>query len=232
MFTVKELIFNQLRNYPGHNGIAGCWTSLYAYFYVDFRDTHKQHCHNLFPSLLTQLSARSDSYCETLSHVHMSHDDGARKPSTSTLIACLKKILVLPSQGQIHFDALDESPNIIGIPSARKQVLDLLKNLVDLQLPNLHNQVEDSFPLAIYAGQHWAEHAQFENVSLRMKDGTWHIFDTAKPHFAAWLRLHDIDNGWFTFYLVTKSHASPLYSASLCSFRDLAAHIIVEHPDR
>jgi hypothetical protein len=35
-------------------------------------------------------------------------------------------------------DALDESPNTSGIPSARESVLQLLKELVDLHLPNVH----------------------------------------------------------------------------------------------
>ncbi len=35
-------------------------------------------------------------------------------------------------------DALDESPNASGIPSAREGVLQLLKDLVDLRHPNLH----------------------------------------------------------------------------------------------
>jgi hypothetical protein len=67
-----------------------------AYFYFDFRDTDKQNLHNALPSLLTQLSARSDSYCDILSRVYKAHDDGAHKPSTSTMIACLKEMLALP----------------------------------------------------------------------------------------------------------------------------------------
>jgi len=35
-------------------------------------------------------------------------------------------------------DALDECPNISGIPSARAQVLGLMKELLGLHLPNLH----------------------------------------------------------------------------------------------
>jgi hypothetical protein len=35
-------------------------------------------------------------------------------------------------------DALDESPITSGIPTARERVLQLLKGLVDLGLPNLH----------------------------------------------------------------------------------------------
>ena len=111
-----------------------------AYFYFDFRDTDKQSLHNLLPSLLTQLSSRSDRRCEILSRVYKAHDDGAHKPSTSTMIDCLKDMLALPGQGPIYIilDALDECPNTSGLPSARKQVLDFLKDLVDLSLSNLH----------------------------------------------------------------------------------------------
>ena len=49
-------------------------------------------------------------------------------------------MLVLPDQAPVYLilDALDECPNTSGVPSAREEVLDLLKELVDLRLPNLH----------------------------------------------------------------------------------------------
>ncbi|KAF8267871.1 hypothetical protein EI94DRAFT_1254932 [Lactarius quietus] len=111
-----------------------------VYFYFDFRDTDKQNLHNALPSFLTQLSARSDSCCDILSRFYKVHDDGANKPSTSTMIGCLKEMLTLPDQGPIYIilDALDECPNTTGIPSARKQVLDFLKDLVGLNISNLH----------------------------------------------------------------------------------------------
>ncbi|KAH9022094.1 hypothetical protein EDB83DRAFT_89710 [Lactarius deliciosus] len=111
-----------------------------AYFYFDFKDTDKQNLRNLLPSLLTQLSARSNSCCDILSHVYKAHDDGAHKPSTSTLIACLKEMLMIPGQGPIYIilDALDECPNTSGVPPARTQVLNLIKDLVGLRLSNLH----------------------------------------------------------------------------------------------
>lgn len=111
-----------------------------AYFYFDFRDTDKQSLHNLLPSLLIQLSTRSDRRCEILSRIYKAHDDGAHKPSTSTMIDCLKDMLALPGQSPIYIilDALDECPNTSGLPSARKQVLDFLKDLVDLSLTSLH----------------------------------------------------------------------------------------------
>ena len=62
------------------------------------------------------------------------------QPSDSVLTGCLKDILTLPDQCPIYFimDALDESPITSGIPSARENVLQLLKELIDLGLPKLH----------------------------------------------------------------------------------------------
>ena len=111
-----------------------------AYFYFDFRDTDKQNLHNALPSLLTQLSARSDSFRDILSHVYKAHNNGAYKPDAGAMITCLTEMLALPDQGPVYIilDAIDECPNSSGIPSTRRQVLDFLKDLVDLQLPNLH----------------------------------------------------------------------------------------------
>jgi hypothetical protein len=111
-----------------------------GYFYFDFRDISKQHWHDLIPSLLTQLSASSDPSCDILSRFYSNHGDGTRQPSDDTLIKCLKEMLTLPDQHPIYLilDALDECPNISGIPSPRDQVLQFVKELIDLHLPNLH----------------------------------------------------------------------------------------------
>ncbi|KAH9166005.1 ankyrin repeat-containing domain protein, partial [Lactarius sanguifluus] len=470
------VIIYRLRNHPEHYGAWEAGLVSIAYFYFDFKDTDKQNLNNLLPSLLTQLSTRSDSCCDVLSRIYMAHDDGARKPNTNTLITCLKKMLALPGQVPIYIilDALYECPNTSGIPPARIQVLDLIMDLVDLQLPNLHicitsrpendirsalellafypvsiheqsgqkkdiedyirsvvyagsdtamrrwrdkdkelvietltdkadgmfrwvfcqlevlqhcfpqsirrtlnelpksldetyervlkeigmanrdhahrllqcltaaarplrveelaeilaldfdgaegaipklkedwrwedrqrsvlstcsslitqvedgdsqviqfshfsvkefltsdrlatskgdasyfhiipehahttlaqaclgtllqldgiaddNPVEDRFPLAGYASWHWVEHAQFGKVSSRIEDGMRRLFDSTKPHFAAWVQLHNIDDLWFNFGDPPKDRGSPLYYASLCGFRDLAAHIILLH---
>jgi ankyrin repeat protein len=39
-------------------------------------------------------------------------------------------------------------------------------------------------PLAIYAAQHWADHARFEDVSRNLEDGMKQLFDPTKPHLA------------------------------------------------
>ena len=111
-----------------------------AYFYFDFRNANKQGLHDIVPSLLTQLSARSSPRCDVLSKLYSAHDDGKEQPSDHVLTKSLKDMLALPDQRPIYLivDALDESPNTSGIPSARERVLQLLKELVDLRLPNLH----------------------------------------------------------------------------------------------
>jgi hypothetical protein len=111
-----------------------------SYFYFDFRDINKQNWHNLLHSLLTQFSTRSGPYCDILLRLYSAHDDGARQPSDDLLIQCLKEMLTLPDHPPIYLiiDALDECSNISGIPSPRERVLRLLKELVELRLPNLH----------------------------------------------------------------------------------------------
>ena len=56
------------------------------------------------------------------------------------MITSFKQMLALPDQGPVYIilDALDECSNASGILSHRGQVLYLLKDLVGLQLPNLH----------------------------------------------------------------------------------------------
>ena len=114
--------------------------ALMAYFYFDFRDAKKQHWNDLLSSLLIQLSSQSDPCCDILSRLYKDHDEGAEQPSNRDLTRCLKQMLTSSDQCPIYLimDALDESPSASGIPSPREMVLQLLKELVDLSLPNLH----------------------------------------------------------------------------------------------
>jgi len=52
----------------------------------------------------------------------------------------LKDMLSLPRQGPLYLilDALDECPNTSGMTSAREEVLELVEELLDLHLPNVH----------------------------------------------------------------------------------------------
>ena len=111
-----------------------------AYFYFDFRDANKRSLRDLVTSLLTQLSSYSGSCCDILSDLYATHDEGMKQPSDSILANCLKKMVILPDQRPIYLiiDALDESSDTSGISSPREMVLQLLNELVDLSLPNLH----------------------------------------------------------------------------------------------
>ena len=111
-----------------------------AYYYFDFRDVKKQDGYGLLSSLILQLSAELDSCFNVLSQLYSNHNRGARKPDIDALKTCLTDMFSLPEQAQIYviIDAIDECPNSSGTPSAREEVLDLIEELVELKLPNLH----------------------------------------------------------------------------------------------
>ena len=111
-----------------------------AYYYFDFRDARKQDRYGLLSSLLSQLSAKSDSCSKVLSQLRSNHPAGAGNPTTRALTDCLKDMLSLPGQGQIYIivDGLDECPDTQGTPSVREEVLELITELVRLKLSNLH----------------------------------------------------------------------------------------------
>jgi hypothetical protein len=110
------------------------------YFYFDFRDAKKQRLNDLISSLITQLSAHSVACCDILSRLYSDHDSGKKQPSDIDLAQCLKHMLILPDHPPIYLiiDALDESPDSFGIPTPREQVLQLVEDLVERNLPNLH----------------------------------------------------------------------------------------------
>ena len=111
-----------------------------AYFYFDFRDTDKRSRRDLLLSLLFQLSTGSDLCCDILHRVYITHNNGAHKPTDDVLIQSLKETLMCINDHPIYIimDAIDECPNTFGMPSPRDLVLDLVKELVELSLPNLH----------------------------------------------------------------------------------------------
>jgi len=104
-----------------------------------------------------------------------------------------------------------------------------------LQLEDLV-QGGGTIPLARYAAEHWVHHAQFKDVSTRLRKGMDHLFDQEKPHFALWLGVYDIDimpRHPSTFYMFTpysKSDATPLYYAARCGFHELAKSLIIKYP--
>ena len=94
------------------------------------------------------------------------------------------------------------------------------------------NDNSKTFPLVKYAARHWVEHAQFKNVSSRVRDGMGALFDNSKPHFSAWLRIHDMDERWGNFGSGRSAIGSPLYYAAFCGFYDLAERLVMKHPEQ
>jgi hypothetical protein len=84
------------------------------------------------------------------------------------------------------------------------------------------------FPLAKYAAQHWVKHAKFGNVVTRVKDGMEALFDSDKPHFAAWVGIYDLDDHFGLS--LSRKIPNPLYYAALCGFYDLVEHLAIIHP--
>ena len=111
-----------------------------GFFYCDFRDDDKKNLRGLLSSLLVQFCHSSDTYSAILSDFYLEHENGSRHPSDNALIGCLKRMLKYPEQAPIYIiiDALDECPNTFGMPTPREKVLKFVKELVDLQLANLH----------------------------------------------------------------------------------------------
>ena len=108
--------------------------------------------------------------------------------------------------------------------------------LLQLHDHDEEGEVGKNAPLARYAAEYWARHAQFEDVVSRIK-GTEYLFDPDKPYFTAWCQLYDIDtppSDSSAFYHLAANRESsantPLYYAALCGFRSLVEQLIVKHP--
>jgi hypothetical protein len=116
-----------------------------AYFYFDFRDKDKkQDFRNFITSLLVQLSAYSSPCCKIVSDSYSTHGKGAQQPSIGALKTCLREMLQVAAKQPLKqptyiiVDALDECPNLSGMPTPREVALGFLKDLVGLRFRNLH----------------------------------------------------------------------------------------------
>jgi hypothetical protein len=74
MLPIRSAIIQDIE----HMHAAGLATM--AYYYFDFRDVKKQDCFGLLSSLISQLSAESDSCFNILSQLYSDHDCGMRSP--------------------------------------------------------------------------------------------------------------------------------------------------------
>jgi hypothetical protein len=109
-----------------------------VYYYFDFGESEKQNCYGLLSSLVLQLSVNSEPCSNILSKLY-SDNSSVLKPTLIALQTCIKDMLSQPGQGPIYIivDGVDECPNTSGTPSARRVVLDLIKELSGLK-QNVH----------------------------------------------------------------------------------------------
>ena len=85
------------------------------------------------------------------------------------------------------------------------------------------------YPLTTYAARYWIDHARFDDVSSSTEGAMQRLFDPAKPHFAIWVWVYDIDLPFRDILFAprpTRPRAVPLYYAALCGFPDLTKHLI------
>jgi ankyrin repeat protein len=93
---------------------------------------------------------------------------------------------------------------------------------------HVDEMIVKGFPLAEYAAKHWVAHAQFEDVASRLKDGMVSLFDYDKPHFTAWVGIHNMDEE--SSPESPSKIPTPLYYSSLCGFSDVVEHVAMKHP--
>ena len=110
-----------------------------AFFYCDFREDQKKELRGLLSSLLLQLCDQSYAYSAALSNFYSAYGNGSQRATDSELQQCLLRMLELPGQATTYIvlDGLDECPMTTGIPSSREGVLEVVRELVGLRIPNL-----------------------------------------------------------------------------------------------
>ena len=84
------------------------------------------------------------------------------------------------------------------------------------------------FPLVEYAARYWVDHAQFEDVSFRMKHGIEDLFDRDRPHFLRWIQVYSIAHS-VEVPNDERLGATLLYYAALCGFSDVVEKLLREH---
>jgi hypothetical protein len=110
-----------------------------AIFCFDSNDNRKKNRRGPLSSSLVQLCHQSDSYYRIFFHFYEKHSNGVQLPSVDALVGCLKDILRVPGQAPVYLilDALDGCSNTNTSVSPRREVLELLKELINPHFPHL-----------------------------------------------------------------------------------------------
>ncbi len=94
-----------------------------------------------------------------------------------------------------------------------------------------------NYPLAFYAAQYWFKHARFGDVSLSILDSMGQLFDPGKPHFSAWIWIHDVHRDRRIRSIEDLPERppplkiTPLYYSAACGVRSLTEQLIAIYPN-
>jgi hypothetical protein len=101
---------------------------------------------------------------------------------------------------------------------------------------NVDRKRLETFALAFYAAVHLVDHARFQNVKSQIQDAMEHLFDPMKPHFRAWVWIHNMAPWSFSAGLEESPSPpppdfTPLYYAASCGLSGLANRLIIGHAE-
>ena len=218
----------------------------------------QQHAHHLFQCLVVAIRPLRVEELAELFAIEFDQDSGPslnegwrpENPENALLSACSTLIAVIKNNGSkivqfSHFSVKEyltsgrlrtsESVRHYHIPlDAAHTVLAQACITVLLQLDEKVDRKRlETFPLAYYAAQHWVDHAKYEDVASRFRGPIEQVFNSSKPHFAAWTWIHDMDrvDGQVCDHILEERPKQPettaLYYAVLCGFSELANHLII-----
>jgi ankyrin repeat protein len=79
-----------------------------------------------------------------------------------------------------------------------------------------------------YPVRHWVDHALVGKVSASVMHMMKTLFDSDKPHFAAWIQAYTMETPLYPHWCT--GALKPLYFAALWGFYDLVDYLVMKHP--
>jgi hypothetical protein len=222
-----------------------------------------QHAHRLFQCLVAAIRPlRVEELAEIFtiefgSNVALGLVEGWRPedPEEAVLSACSTLISIIDDEGSkivqfSHFSVKEfltsDRLQATDVENVRQYYIPLepahtllaqacLTVLLQLD-ENVDKERLETFALASYAAEHLVDHAKFQNVESQIQDTMEHLFDPMKPHFRAWIWIHNTAP-WGHSSALDKRPSPPspdftsLYYAAFCGFSGLTKHLITGHAE-
>jgi ankyrin repeat protein len=220
--------------------------------------TTRAHAHRLFQCLAVAIRPlRLEELAEVLAFdfdeasegVPKLNADGRREDQEQAVLSICSSLITVVHDGDervvqfSHFSVkefltLDRLAAAIGDISFHHILLEpghtiLAQACLGVLLRLDDNSAQHS-SLEQYAAQYWVDHALFEDVSSRVKEGMENLFDSDKRHFSQWIRIYNMDDDRELIFDETcpeRLEVTPVYYAALCGFRDVVKKLVRGHPE-